>query len=1098
MKMVFAVAFGVLLASLAFPRSSEGADWPMWRADPQRSGATPTRLADQLHLQWTRALPARRVAWPNETRLQFDASYEPIVLGKRMFIASSVDGSVAAYDTQTGELIWTYYSEGPVRLAPVAWRDRVFFGSDDGYLYCLHAASGKLLWRVRGAPAERPDYRQLGNTRLVSYWPVRGGPVLEDGTVYFGAGIWPTMGIFVHAVDAESGEIRWTNGNTNYIQDVRVDHNYLTEVGLSPQGYCLLAEDKLVMPNGRSMPARFDLKTGELQHYVQGYRNGDSRVTSSGPYLFVGERGVVSTSDGREVGNRWVEAGKDAPSSWDSKKRDMFEGPFDGYKFLSACDHRSVFADGVALGVAKGFLHGYDLTDPKKSLYEKKLGEQLIHPARWDLAPVWKKLFLAKPPSQPTRVSIKAGNRLYTHVGKTLFAIEIPQGDIPQGDKPKTSPDGGAVAETQQDEPRVAWRKELKAMPLSMLAADDKLFVAIEDNTILCFGAKPAEVMRNHQPPAVAPLSDAVQKTAEQLLAASGASEGYALVLGLESGHLVEALVEHSSLKVIAVDPDQATINALRSHWTSLGSYGTRVEAFVGEPASFGFPPYVANLIVSEETGVTSPLAKIAPSRLFSLLRPYGGSALTLSTDGGIKPRWADAKIAGATVNTQGQYVTLNRSGPATGAADWTHETGDAARTYFSTDERVRAPLALLWYGDGPDHGFQKFKDYGRGVKPQVAQGRLFAFDDRAKQLAAVDIYTGRLLWRHDTDTSIVRFASMPDEVYVASGLKCDVLNPANGALKTSMTCDIDVAPESKPGVVAVRATDDLLLIGIGFDLPSGHSHPAIESGLWDAKTLIAFDRRTRRQLWSRTADDRFNLHAIAVGRDAVYCVDSIAPLELDKRVRRGVAAKAVPSTTLALRSRTGKVIWSKSFEYSYQAMTGRGPLAIRPYDDWVAFNAEHNLVLSGKLKEIHTLSAETGEQIWTSKSAGMQPIILSRDSYINQAGHRFDVTDGKQLSTSPLFRRTGGCNYTVGNQNLLFLRNKCASYIDLEKQEEHSLRNLRSGCSNSLVAAGGLLNVPCFSTGCVCNYPLQTSFSMHHFPESESWSGEAPLAVEK
>jgi len=1082
MKTNLALAPLVLLIIIALPADNQAADWPTWRADSQRSGATSTPLAKQLHLQWSRQLPAKRVAWPNETRLQFDASYEPVVMGQSMFVASSVDGSVRAFDTRSGEVKWTFFSEGPVRLAPAAWKDRLFFGSDDGYLYCLAADSGELLWKVRGAPADRPDYRQLGNTRLVSYWPVRGGPVVEDGTVYFGTGIWPTMGIFVHAVDAQSGKIRWTNSNTHYIENVRVDHNYLTEVGLSPQGYCLVANGQLVMPNGRSMPARFDLKTGDLQHYVQGYRNGDWRVRSSGAFVLVGERGVVSTQDGREVGNRWVEAGKDAPASWDSNKRDKFEGPFYGYKFLPACDHRSVFADGVALGVEKGLLYGYDLARPKTSLYEKKVGDLLIHPARWDLAPVWKPHFLTDAATQATRVSIKAGDRLYTHVGKKLLAVDIPAHNTANA-KSKMAPS-------------VAWTKQLEATPSSMLAADDKLLVVLDDHRILCFGADKMEAATMHAAP-MQVLSDNSQQIAEQLLAATGVKEGHVVVLGLDEGELVESLLRESTLKVIAIDADQAKVNSLRNKWAQTGLYGTRVEAFAGDPATFNLPPYLANLVVSEIAGAESPLGKIDPKRLFSVLRPYGGTA-AVPSEKPIEPRWLDADIEGATVEIQDKYVILSRASAASGAADWTHETGDAARTYFSTDQRVKAPLALLWYGDGPDHGFQKFKDYGRGVKPQVARGRLFAFDDRAKHLAAVDIYTGRLLWRHDTDTSIVRFVSLPDEIYVASGLKCEVLDPASGALKTSLTCDIKVDASSKPGVVAVRATEDLLLIGIGFDLPTGHSHPAIESGLWDAKTLVAFDRRTRQQLWTRTAKERFNLHAIAIGRDAVYCVDSIAPLDLDKRVRRGATAETIPSTTLALQARTGDLIWKKSFDYGYRAMTGRGPLAIRPYDDWVAYNAEHDLLLSGKLHEIRALRADTGEEAWISKSAGTQPIILSSDTYINQAGHRFDVTDGKRLSTSPLFRRTGGCNYTVGNQNLLFLRNKCATYVDMEKQKEHSLRNLRSGCSNSLVAAGGLLNVPCFSTGCVCNYPLQTSFSMYHLPESEAWSGEAPIALPK
>jgi hypothetical protein len=32
------------------------------------------------------------------------------------------------------------------------------------------------------------------------------------------------------------------------------------------------------------------------------------------------------------------------------------------------------------------------------------------------------------------------------------------------------------------------------------------------------------------------------------------------------------------------------------------------------------------------------------------------------------------------------------------------------------------------------------------------------------------------------------------------------------------------------------------------------------------------------------------------------------------------------------------------------------------------------------------------------------------------------------------------------------------------------------------------LLNVPNFSVGCVCNYPIQTSFAMYHLPGADAW----------
>src|SRR5207253_2459499 len=72
----------------------------------------------------------------------------------------------------------------------------------------LPAESGKLLWKFRGGPSDR---KILGNERLISTWPARGAPVIADGKVYFAASIWPFMGIFIHALDARTGEPIWTN-----------------------------------------------------------------------------------------------------------------------------------------------------------------------------------------------------------------------------------------------------------------------------------------------------------------------------------------------------------------------------------------------------------------------------------------------------------------------------------------------------------------------------------------------------------------------------------------------------------------------------------------------------------------------------------------------------------------------------------------------------------------------------------------------------------------------------------------------------------------------------------------------------------------------
>ena len=237
-------------------------DWPMWRYDAGRTAAAPAALPDQLHLQWVRQLPPLEPAYQNP-RLQFDAGYEPVVLGKLMFVGSSRNDSVMALDTDTGAERWRFYTNGPVRLAPVAWRDRVYFGSDDGCLYCVAADQGRLLWKFQAVPAER---KLLGNGRLISVWPIRGGPVLADGKLYFAAGVLPAEGIFLYALDAESGKVIWRNDRTGYLYGT---HPHAAEAlgGLTPQGYLAIHRGQLIVPCGSALPARVDLATGELRSF---------------------------------------------------------------------------------------------------------------------------------------------------------------------------------------------------------------------------------------------------------------------------------------------------------------------------------------------------------------------------------------------------------------------------------------------------------------------------------------------------------------------------------------------------------------------------------------------------------------------------------------------------------------------------------------------------------------------------------------------------------------------------------------------------------------------------------------------------------------
>ena len=327
---------GAVLAAallLACP-ALRGLDWPTYRGDCMRSGATAAALPDAPVLLWTyRARHAPRPAWQGrDTRMSFDHAYHPVCGDGLLFFGSSSDGKVYALDAATGRLRWEFLTGGPVRFAPAFDNGRLFVASDDGRLYCLAAADGTLRWKIRGGPT---DSMILGNDRMISRWPVRGGPAVADGVVYFAAGIWPSEGIFLYAVDAATGTTRWLNDSAGHIVMPQPHAGAVARSGVSAQGYLALDDRRLLVPTGRGVPAAFDRATGRfLYFHLQAYgQKGGADIcvadrwfingglvydTQTGAHLRTArslpagasaafDGGVASWHDGQVKGARWAE-----------------------------------------------------------------------------------------------------------------------------------------------------------------------------------------------------------------------------------------------------------------------------------------------------------------------------------------------------------------------------------------------------------------------------------------------------------------------------------------------------------------------------------------------------------------------------------------------------------------------------------------------------------------------------------------------------------------------------------------------------------------------------------------------------------------------
>ncbi len=168
-------------------------DWGAFRADAARSGATKGRLPKRLKPVWETDLGGRLSA--------------PIAVGGQVFVASVDAHAVYALDAASGKKLWGHTAGSRVDSPPAYAKGKVVFGSADGWVTCLRASDGAVVWRFRAAPSDRL-VGALG--QLESAWPVHGSVLILDDTVYCVAGRSSYLdgGIYLHGLDLATGESR--------------------------------------------------------------------------------------------------------------------------------------------------------------------------------------------------------------------------------------------------------------------------------------------------------------------------------------------------------------------------------------------------------------------------------------------------------------------------------------------------------------------------------------------------------------------------------------------------------------------------------------------------------------------------------------------------------------------------------------------------------------------------------------------------------------------------------------------------------------------------------------------------------------------------
>ncbi len=804
---------------------------------------------------------------------------------------------------------------------------------------------------------------------------------------------------------------------------------------MAPQGYLLGHKGQLFLPTGRSMPAAFDRETGRLLYYrgrpdAWGDRWGGSWNMLCGGLLFAWRCHVAPDSN--------VRLGEFPPHKDDGIA--AFDAAAGGIRRDFPGKRCAVISGNTLYASGSGKLSAYDLKGWLS-------GTKLVDCTKWET------------PHGRAYSLIMAGDTLVVGGRDTVTAVDAKKG-------------------------QVLWHDNVKGQTRCLAVADRRLLVSTSEGRITCYGPEAVA-----DPPVIASKKDnsarqsdkadsAAAALARRILDQSGKTAGYCLVLGAGDGRLPYHLARRSDLKICCLEPDARKVARARRALDEAGLYGVRATVDHGSLSQQTYPDYFADLIVPGEKSCEN--LKIWPAReVYRVLRPCGGTIHVDAASPGCNPRlvrrWlAAGKVPQPEIKVTESAVQVVR-GRLPGAGNWTHQYADAGRAGCSTDQRVRLPLKLLWFGKpGPARLIAR---HWKGPAPLCVGGRMYVIGQYS--LMAVDAYNGRSLWRRDLPR-VGRFpanskgsnvAADEKSVYLATGRVCLRLDAATG--ETAQIYQLPAAAANLPDSIARSLAWSYLAVG---DLGILGSMGNDREGRY--VFLLSKDGKPR---WTYAADGVVGNNALAMDQRRVYLIDRTSPDRVARAKKRGQTIADKP-VLVALDAATGQLAWRTE-----EGIGARSEL-------WLA----QGVLLATGGGGMTGYAARDGRQLY-SRAASMRrfPVIVGDTIYAEPAAYNLRTGEPK-LRTDPFtgaetawtFGRSYGCGSIAAGPNLLMFRSSTLGFYDLAGDSGvHNFGGVRAGCYVNAIAAGGLVLMPPGDASCTCSYCYQTTVALAPVDRHENWS---------
>jgi outer membrane protein assembly factor BamB len=1036
--------------------------------------------------------------------MKFDDAFHVAVVDKTVYFGSSVDNQVYAIDGFTGNIRWRFFTEGPVRLAPTVYRGKVYVGSDDGYVYCLDAAEGKMLWKLRGGGNEQ---KVLGSGKMISMWPIRTGVSVENGIAYFGAGVFPGERIYMYAVDANDGTVIWRNDT--------IGDQGAGQFDFTPHGYLLVSEKFLFATSGRRPPFCFSRSDGRYLYQVPGGSTG------VGTYALL-QDGLLYSGTQNRIATYRQSSGKNLKFAW-APCRSVIPTATVAYLLN---DNNIKAIDRIALQSKNNKENAIKAGETLLWQYERKNLDTMVIAGGHVFAGGQdvvvainkvngKELWAGKVEGKVRGLAVANGMLMVsTNLGHIFcFTKGVPPAKITATtDKTNTNP-------YSQDESS----RRYKIAAQKILAE-----TGITRGYCLMLGCGRGnlafEIAQQCDDLMIYCIDPDVERVAEarKNLVAAG-------VYG------TKVCVDHGSFDSLPYSDYFANIVVINN--ASRLSDETDEQRRQNRSRLRNAAPEEREKLLKQRQEKFQKTFKSVASETYRVLKPCGGVLYVGQAGRGRRGASVSADnlrdwIISAGIDekedkleTSQSWVKLVR-GKLSGAGAWTHQYGTSSNIASSDDQLVKAPLGVLWYGEpGPNKAPSR---HTKNVAPLSINGRVFVQGVELKEgtehrgqryegrnvIICFDAYNGVKYWEREIPGAYrigmkrecSNLACTEDSLFVAVESKCYRLDTKNG--KTLAAYQVPLSEAGDEQSWAYVAVSDGILFGSTFN----------ERGR--SKVVFAYDIETKKLLWENEATKVLN-NTIVIGDGQIFFVDDCATdrqrrIVLQSKIEKIKAEKKIDDSAAEKELEKARVMLVVALD---KHSGGKNWEKLTDFTDSVGsnFSALYNnatLLFSGAHRDTHywdqflkgeyafhrmvALSAQDGSLKW-NKATGhrTRPLIIGETIYADPWA--FDLQTGRQIErTHPVtgkatpweFERPGhGCGVVSGCPNTLLFRSYWLAYYDLlEDSGTMHFSGLRAGCWINSIPANGLVIQTEASSGCNCEYSLQCTLVLKPRKINKAW----------